>query len=264
MVMKKIIIGLIILLVIIIGGYSVYQFFTPDEYYCGLDKFGGLKGASSQEACDAEWQIVNQYKPFCEKLVQNQEVAWEQACSMVLRTPLAVCTTNLENSGIEITEEQKEDCYEQISAISEIPVAELEETKYIKEEKKYIKEEKKYTKPDDIYGEWPVYYGQYVEFEGYAVFVYKCEPCPEGAACEACFEPYYALANEPGTEGDRYYKPGQIIIQHILGEDVKQDHKYRVRGLLLPPERAFIVDIVGITYGDYPVVQPVEPAVEIQ
>lgn len=120
-----------------------------------------------------------------------------------------------------------------------------------------------YIKPDDIYSEWPMYYDQYVEFEGYVVYVYECGPCPLGAVCEPCFAPYFTVAQKPSTDTSRYYKTGQIVVKYILGEEVKQDHKYKVRGRMLPSEESFSVEIVGVTHNDYPVIEPTESAIEI-
>ncbi|MBU0649014.1 hypothetical protein KJ969_02850 [Patescibacteria group bacterium] len=119
-----------------------------------------------------------------------------------------------------------------------------------------------FTKVGDLYGEWPLYYDQCVEFEGYVVYAYECPPCPPGAVCEACLKPYYSVAKEP-VSGERYYQSGQVIVQHTLGEEIKQDSKYRIRGRLLPPEQAFMVDIAASVQGDFPAIEPSEPAVEI-
>jgi len=101
-----------------------------------------------------------------------------------------------------------------------------------------------------------------VEFEGYVVFSYMCEPCPPGAVCEACLEPYYTVAKEPES-GERYYQSGQIVVKNTLGENMQEDHKYLIRGRLLPPEEAFMVDIAASMQGDFPAIEPSEPAQEI-
>jgi len=114
-----------------------------------------------------------------------------------------------------------------------------------------------YIKVDDFFGEWPIYYDKYVEFEGYVTSVYECMPP------ERCLEPYFLVYKEPLSY--RYFSTGQVIIKHRFGEELEINKKYRIRGKLLPPEQAFLIEIVGTLSNAESriVIEPTEPAVEI-
>ena len=115
-----------------------------------------------------------------------------------------------------------------------------------------------YIKVDDFFGEWPIYYDEYVEFEGYVTSVYECMPP------ERCLEPYFLVYKEPLPY--RYYSTGQVIIKHRFGEELEINKKYRIRGKLLPPEQAFLIEIVGTLPNTESriVIDPTESAMEIK
>ncbi len=121
-----------------------------------------------------------------------------------------------------------------------------------------------FIKVEDIYGEFPIYYDKFVEFEGYVTSVYECLPCPSGAECERCLEPYFLVYKEPLPY--RYYSTGQVIVKHRFGEKPEEGKKYRIRGRLLPPEQAYLIEIIG-TLPNVElrvVIEPTEPALEIK
>ena len=80
---------------------------------------------------------------------------------------------------------------------------------------------------------------------------------------ERCLEPYFLVYKEPLSY--RYFSTGQVIIKHRFGEELEINKKYRIRGKLLPPEQAFLIEIVGTLSNAESriVIEPTEPAVEI-
>lgn len=113
---------LLLVILVLIGGEC---FDKPKEYDCGLSEFGGPVGAGDYDVCERGWEEVELYKPVCEDLAQGREITWKQACWQVLRKPKAVCTENMENLGIVLSQEEKEECLKRVSEISGIPIEEL-------------------------------------------------------------------------------------------------------------------------------------------
>lgn len=118
--MKKRYLILGIIIIAVIGLYFLFQLFSPREYYCGHQEFGGFVGASEQSTCDEEWSIIVKYKPLCERLASKAEVEWEVACRRVLRMPEAICNENMLELGIELSEEEKEDCLAEVNSIKNL------------------------------------------------------------------------------------------------------------------------------------------------
>ncbi len=114
-----------------------------------------------------------------------------------------------------------------------------------------------YIKVDDFFGEWPIYYDEHVEFEGYVTSVYECMPP------ERCLKPYFLVYKEPLPY--RYYSMGQVIVKHTFGEELEEGKKYKIRGRLLPPEQAFLIEIVGTLPNAESriVIDPTEPAIKL-
>lgn len=115
---RYLILGIVIIAVI--GIYFLFQLFTPREYYCGHQRFGGFVGASSQDACEKEWAIIVKYKPICEKLAARTEVEWEATCWNVLRNPEAICNENMLKLGVELSEEEKAECLAEVDSIQKL------------------------------------------------------------------------------------------------------------------------------------------------
>jgi len=114
----KTIMLIVIAVVVIIGIYLLSQLFTPREYYCGHGSFGGLIGASKPGTCAEEWKIIMKYKPFCEGQAEKHGVSWQEACHMILMYgPEAVCTKNMLELGINLTEEEKTECIEEANSL---------------------------------------------------------------------------------------------------------------------------------------------------
>jgi len=57
-----------------------------------------------------------------------------------------------------------------------------------------------------------------------------------------------------------------VIVKHRFEEELEEGRKYRIRGRLLPPEQAFLIEIVGTlpNVESRIVIEPTEPAVEIK
>ncbi len=201
-------------------------------------------------ACAPSPEHCQDFNPLVDKFDWDQTVleTRENDCSNLDETRICSFHEMAEPGKYKVVFQYSEKCVgEDLFLAEENNVQKIEKEFGIKPQ---------YIKVENFYGEWPIYYDQFVEFEGYVTFAYECVSSGE------CLDPYFLVYKE--LLPYRHYSTGQVIIQHKYGEEVEEGKKYRIRGRLLPPEQAFLIETVYPIPNVEPrvVIQPSEPAVE--
>ena len=66
-----------------------------------------------------EEELLEIYRPLCEELTNlSQGPEWNSACQMVLQYPDGVCLENMQDLGINLTDEEKADCLAKVQEVT--------------------------------------------------------------------------------------------------------------------------------------------------